>query len=259
MGLQDLLEEARRSLNSGDVLVLSLEPPYYGTRGTAWTGWQLRNSLAWNHDAFDVLPFFQRLVICARASNPQLSFDLCSSCFDWMVDRNILQLREQATAPDAAIVTRYLAAKGTAKDFQFDISNLDERGDILHAEGRRGPLRPPIFSPTQPAAIRADVKALLLEFLAEMRGRQVSSYFDYTPYWVQKASGADWRKAEAIFDDEVRSLGSEVLERRDCFFYPRRLLFDNELHLNTEGRELRTKSIIDALRPKVVRLQEVHP
>jgi len=248
--LEDLMDNARRSLKPGDMLVMSLETPYYGAQGTDWTGWQLRNELAWNHEAFDALPLFRRLLICAGASNPQLSFDLCQACFLSKTDPKRLRAREQEMVPEAAILSRYQVRKGISKEYAFNVSDIDGNGDILHATGMTGPL-PALFPPTQPCAIQKDVKAALAGFLVEMRERHVSVYFDYTPYIVEKPPGADWKEAEAIFDGEIRSLGSEVLERRDRFFYPRRLLFDSALHLNTEGREMRTKELIEALRPKI--------
>jgi hypothetical protein len=248
--LEDLLELARGSLQPGDVLVISLEPPYYGAQGMGWTEWQLRNELAWNHQAFDRLPFLQRLLDCASASNPQLSFDILHACFLPMLDPKSLRPRDRAMAPESVILARYQARKRPAKEFAFDVSDLDEHGDILNATGKSGPL-PAVFLPNQPSVIQPDVKLALKDFVGDMRRLGVSVYFDYTPYLVAKPPGVNWRDAELVFDAEIHSIGSEVLETRDRFFYPRSLLFDNPLHLNTQGRSLRTQRLIEAIRPKI--------
>ena len=251
MRLEDLLAEARRNVKQGDVLVLSLEPPYYDALGTGWTAWQLRNALGWDPESFDRLPLFQRLLAAFGASNPQLSFDLCQAAWQKKHSPKTLRRREQAMAPESEIAARYLAHQGASKEFAFEIWNLDDHGDILHADHGTKPLPAP-FAPNLPGRIQPAVQKLLAAFLSEMRARQVSVYFDYTPYLVEKPAGDAWKQSETLFESGLRDLGGEVLETRDHFFYPRRLLFDNELHLNTEGRALRTQSLIEALRPKLV-------
>jgi hypothetical protein len=251
MRLEDHLALARAVAKPGDTLILSLEPAYYDTYTTTWTTWNLRNALAWNPHAIDRLSHLRRLQLYAQSSDLSISWDLLMTKLTGPFYPEDIDRRLATLAPVQDIVDRYRANRESSTTFQYDVSNLDPNGDLLHTQSD-GPLfQGDTWAPTRPVTISPYAEGLLVPFLAEMKNRGVHVIFDYTPYLVYQTPGDDWKQDETKFQAEIHRIGGELLEQRDAFFYPNTLFFNSNLHLNEQGRQLRTQTLIDALRKKL--------
>jgi len=251
MRLEDHLAEVSLAAKPGDVVVLSLEPAYYNYYTYRWNGWDLRNAIAWDHASLDSLPFGRRLQLFVESSDISISLDLVETGIIEHFFPTSLRRRQEALGPDQAIIARYLAEQGKSPVFVFDISNLDSNGDMLNTEGTTIALEGKKTSPMEPASISPYAESVLVPFLEEMKNRQVRVFFDYTPYMLSLKPGEEWKESEVAFSGEIRRIGGELLEQRDAFFYPNSLFFNSYLHLNAQGREKRTQTLIEALRHKL--------
>lgn len=66
-------------------------------------------------------------------------------------------------------------------------------------------------------------------------------------------TGADYRQIFAAGEKHYESLGIPVIARQNTNFYGESLMFDSVYHLNSAGREIRTKQLIEGLKPVVSR------
>ncbi len=250
MRLEDHLALADAVAKPGDIVVLSLEPAYYDTYTTTWTTWNLRNALAWDRPSLDSQPFWRRCQIYMQSSDTSISWDLLMTKLTGPFFPADLAPRLAALAPEQTVIDRYLARRGSFHDFGYDVGNLDANGDILNARSNV-PFIGTSWAPTRPVTISSYAENLLVPFLAEMKKRNVTVYFDYTPYLVYKPPSDSWKESETRFRENLRRIGGELIEQRDAFFYPNTLFFNSNLHLDEQGRALRTQALIAALRAKL--------
>jgi hypothetical protein len=250
MRLEDHLAEALAAAKPTDIVVLSLEPAYYDYYSATWTTWQLRSALAWRPEDLNALTPWERWRVLVTSSDFSISTDLLES--DWMkhFSRGSLSRRYQALGPEETILERYRAERGTSRTFAYDLSNLDANGDLLNATADNS-FHGDTWPVTQPSHISAYAKSRLVPFLEEMKRRGVRVLFDYTPYLIYESPNDDWKQAEAQFRGEIAALGGKLIERRDAFFYPNALFFNSNLHLCAKGREMRTQTLIGALRAEI--------
>jgi hypothetical protein len=249
MRLEDHLDNAREVARPGDTILLSLEPAYYDFYSQSWDTWQLRNALAWNRPSLERLSPASRVGVYLTASDTGISTDLLWGLVQsWTYSPAVLP-RLRALAPDPDVMARYEREKGSSPFFAYDLSDLDANGDLLHATDTQHSFQGTPFAVERPASISTYARDNLRPFLEEMKDRQVRVLFDYTPYVVDQPPAADWPAAEAQFRAQLAEIGGSLIERRDAFFYPTALFFNSNLHLNEKGRDLRTATLIEALKP----------
>ena len=249
--LEDHLANACSVAKPGDIVILCLEPAYYDYYTETWTTWTLRNALAWNRSSLDSLSFKRRLEIYLKSSDPSISWDLIETKATEGVFSKEIALREKALEPAQAIVTRYLSEQGTSRTFSYKLSNLDSNGDLLNARNIGLPFHGDAYSASRPASISSYAKNQLVPFLKQMKKDHVRVIFDYTPYLVYGKPDGNWQKADANFKANLNGLGGELLETRAAFFYPNTFFFNSNLHLNEAGKQVRTQTLIEALRKKL--------
>lgn len=249
--LEAHLAEARFVAKPGDIVIISLEPAYYDYYTFRWNSWDVRNAIAWDHENLESLPLPRRLQIYLESSDILISLDLLWSDAAEHFFPAAIHRRLQAMAPEQTIIARYLAERETSRAFAFAINNIDANGDVLNTQGTGLDFRGNTWAPTRPSTISPYAESVLTPFLAEMKSRRVRVIFDYTPYLVYEKPGEEWKASEARFQEEIHRIGGELLERRDAFFYPSTLFFNSNLHLNAEGRELRTQTLIEALKKRL--------
>jgi hypothetical protein len=106
-------------------------------------------------------------------------------------------------------------------------------------------------SVTSPGKICQDTKALLRNFIDEMKKRGVQVYFAHSPYGIEGEPQGDWKKAELQFQQEIHHLGCELIDERNKLFFRRKLFYNTALHMTSIGKELRTQLLIEKLRKKI--------
>ena len=76
-------------------------------------------------------------------------------------------------------------------------------------------------------------------------------YFANTPYIASETNTYGAKQSESGFLDEFASVGCMIDSRQDLIF-DRKYFYDTALHLNAEGRRLRTNLIITAIQNNVL-------
>ncbi|MDD5262356.1 MAG: hypothetical protein PHD76_10975 [Methylacidiphilales bacterium] len=253
MRLEWLLDEGRSLAKPGDILLLPLEAGYYD--GRDWQEWELRNVLAWNSRWVDSLSMPKRFSIFCKAGSFDMAFELAQVKTLLLFSHGKFPERLQALEPEDKIFARFKSEQGPPLTFAYGLK-MDDHGTILGADDSQytGPSEPMSY----PSAISPMPKKLLAEFVAEMKARKVRVYFAHSPYVMDGKAGPGWEGAERKFQKEIRDLGSEVIDRREQLFFPREYFFNTKYHLNTRGKEARTKILIEALREKLEE-QKVEP
>jgi hypothetical protein len=250
MRVEDILAEASRSARAGDVVVLALEPEYY-VEEKGWSDWQLRSALAWNRPAFDGQPLGTRLRIIYEASTPLLSSDLVWSAILQRVNPAAVKDRVAIAQESDEEINKALAERAASNKFGYTAKNMDDFGDILNTQGDNVHFWGAGTPLALPGTMSAFSKTILLNFVNEMKARKVRVFFSHTPYIVDGPAPDDWKGSEQLLEADIHTLGSEFLEGRDQLFYPRVYFFDTRLHLNQQGRSVRTKMLFEALRKKL--------
>ena len=244
--LKRILSEAYTTMKSGDLVVLPLEPPHYSCGREQWTDWQLDNALAWDHAYFDSLPFLYRVKIVLDSGSPSLSLEIPGAWLRAKLNPSKMKDRLAAMVPPKEIMELYRSGKLRTAGFSYSAYNLDVYGTLqnnigAHFSGQG-------IATDKPGAICQNTKKILRTFVENMRQRGVTVVFAYPPYLVEQNENGDWRKADRQFRQDISDIGSTVVGNRSGAFYPRNMFFNTELHLNTKGRELFTRRMIDDLK-----------
>jgi hypothetical protein len=253
MRLDRVLGAGEDMARRGDILVVILEPPYYGCDQASWSDWQLENALTWDRPYFDRLPLGTRIKAVFTAGGPCLMFEVLADKLGSLVFPAQYGARLEALEPVDSIWERYRSGAFRTNAFGYSGYNLDDRGDIV---GNEGPLYSgPSGSTLEPAGICPTVLSALADFVSRMHSRGVRVIVGHTPYLIDGVVPSGWRQAETQFVRDIASAGASILDSRDELFFPRPDFFNTPLHLNTAGRHRRTESIIIDLRKLGVGLQ----
>jgi hypothetical protein len=246
MRLEWLFALGEKMARPGDTFVLPLEDRYYNCEDDGWNTWQLRNSLAWNRAYFDALDLPSRTWTTFFAADPSLVIDVASSGVGSALFPKLYARRFEALAPDHDIIDEYQSGSLRTNYFAYSAFNIDDRGDMLETTGARysGDGNPV----AQPGKICARPLALLRQFVASMRAKQIRVIVAHAPYLVDRSPPPGWQAAEADFAAAVAGAGAELLDDRQQLFFPRAYFFNTNTHLNSVGREQRTKLAIADLR-----------
>jgi hypothetical protein len=244
--LDDLLEPVRKQARSGDIVLLALEGSLYMQDGS-WDEEQLKNALAWNPNEVDGKSVAERFRIFSEAAGPELDFSLLRAQFEQRFHPSAIARRVAALAPVPQIAADFYAHLGQSPAFEYEPTNLDARGDILHTDtgeiywGKAG-------SASEPDGIGPAAAGTLSRFLAEMKSRQVRVFFIHTPYLIDGAPDENWKAAETSFSDALARISGRLIDRREELFFARKYFFNTRFHLNAEGRAIRTQRLIEDLR-----------
>lgn len=91
----------------------------------------------------------------------------------------------------------------------------------------------------------------LVSFVDSMRKRGVQVYFANTPYIASEVGLETLRGGELSFRNEFAHVGC-IIDRREDLVFDKKYFFNTNLHLNAEGRSLRTDLFIDAILKNVL-------
>jgi hypothetical protein len=252
MSLDWLLDIGRKIVQPGDVLILPLEQAYYENGG--WNtlgGWRLRNALAWNLDSIQRLNITEKIVAYCSGGNLDLALDLITEKFQSFFSKGtpVAQIpRLEALESSSAIIDRFKRAQLEGKPYPF-YQSIDDHGTVLQSD--KSEFNGKFVPATSPGNICPATKALLRNFIDEIKNRGVHVYFAHSPYGIEGEPKGNWRKSELTFQNEIGQLGCEVIDKRESLFYPRKLFFDTALHMTSKGKELRTSLLINNMKKKL--------
>ena len=245
MPLARVLKEANMASQPGDVLVLALEPDYYCREETSgFDEWVYRNAIAWDHEYWNSLSLAQKWG-AIRHLGIKFPLELLTAHVDKLFRPEVIAPRLFALN-ERAVLDKY--SDGTNKDDQhlYSVYTLDSLGNIRNTSDSTyegSPRRPDLKIKICPQSIDS-----LKSFATQQANKKVRVYFINSPYvasdGVQTAAIAEESKR---FNTQITSVAPVLDDRLDVIFN-RSLFLNSDMHLNTQGRELRTRLLVPHLR-----------
>ena len=238
-----ILDEAARSASPKDIVLLALEPEYYCREEIAgFDEWVLRNAVAWDHAYWTQLSVFEQLA-AIRYLGLKFPIEMLTARFYQQFRPAAIQPR--LVAMDQIAVLKKFANAPVIADNLYSIFSMSPYGDIKNSDDSTYSGVP--RRADQPVKVCAESINKIRDFIAQQKVRGVTVLFLNTPYVntgdlnletvdIEFVSFTDALGPTAIFLDDRRSL----LFKRDLFL-------NSELHLNSRGRELRTKQLLAPL------------
>lgn len=251
MPLKWLLDFSIDSINPGDTVILALEQAYY-QGGQKWGEWRFRNAVAWKHEALDQLKFMDKVHALLEGGTFDLALELISTKWALYCGNDPsaeIKKRLIAFEKPEKIIKKFNEAERSGMAFPF-WQPIDRHGTVIQSDESN--YSGQFVVVTSPNSLDPEVKKLLSDFLITMKSRCVRVYFANSPYGVDHPPEVDWSQSEGQFKKEISHLGSEVIERRSDLFFPRKMFFNTPLHMTRDGKEARTRVIIEALKQKGV-------
>lgn len=239
--LEKILQEVSTVVEPGDLLVLQLEPPYYDCHNRL-NDWQIRNVIAWDHDAWKKMNYSERAEFVTL-----VSFDMFHKMVDAEYQRKFFPERigDRIASLDNSLVLSKFRNRTTPLKFEYSAYNLDNYGDMLKTEGST--FKGAGLDPSKLDHICAETRHQLKEFVESMKQKRVSVYFANTPYIASNIGNDEIEKSELSFQQELSAFG-RLLDKREDLVFDRKYFFDTNLHLNASGRTIRTKLLINSIR-----------
>jgi len=243
--LDKIFKEVSAVVESGDLLVLALEPYYYDC-ATSFSAWQVNNIVGWDHDAWNDMSYLEKSRFISSVS-PTLFANMLLANFEKNFYPSAVSDR-LATMDQSKVLSRF-HSRVISSSFEYSAYQLDHLGDMQQAEGST--FSGKSFDVKRPLHVCDGTKNYLIDFVSDMREKGVQVYFANTPYIASDVKMDEIEKGESGFLEELSTVGVMIDQRKDLFF-DRKYFFNTDLHLNTEGRRLRTDSFIKAVRKNVL-------
>lgn len=242
-----ILKEVSAIVDSGDILILAFEPKYYNCNEKL-TVWEVNNIIGWDHDSWRDMSYLEKIDFVASVSfatfTNMLQTDFQRRYYPSEVSERL------ATLDQAVVLSRFrsrnipISLSYTAFPYQ-----LDDFGGIQRTEGSK--YFGKVVDIGKPKHICGGTKSNLIAFVNTMKKKSVRVYFANTPYIASETNTYGVKQSESGFLDELASAGCMIDHRQDLIF-DRKYFYDTALHLNAEGRRLRTNLIITAIQNNVL-------
>jgi hypothetical protein len=243
--LDKIFKEVNAVVERGDFLILTLEPYYYDC-AVPFSAWQVNNIVGWDHEAWKDMNYLEKSRFISSVS-PTLFASMLLTDFEKKFYPSAVSDR-LATMDQSKVLSRF-NSRVISSSFEYSAYQLDNLGDMQQAEGSK--FSGQSFDVKRPLHVCDGTKNNLMEFVNGMREKGVQVYFANTPYIASSVNMDEIEKGEAGFLEELSAVGVMIDQRKDVFF-DRKYFFNTDLHLNTEGRRLRTNAFIKAVRKNVL-------
>lgn len=239
--LGKILQEVSAVVERSDLVVLSLEPPYFDCHEKP-SEWQVKNIIGWDHAAWKQMSYWEKAEFIALVSpttfGEMIIADIQKRFFPARIDDRLIAL-------DKSLALSKFRARTRPLVFGYSAYHLDDHGDILQTDGAK--FKGIGRDVRTPRHVCAETGNQLSGFVRAMEGKGVQVYFANTPYIASGVGKEEVRKNEYGFQKEFISVGCFIDKREDLVF-DRKYFFNSDLHLNNEGRALRTDLLITAIR-----------
>lgn len=241
--LNTILGAAGSDAEKGDVIILPLEPSYY-CRGKEPTAWQVRNAIAWDRPRWESWSLLQQLRGISLLE-PTFIWELAKARFDEKFRPEAIDHRLVALN-DRVILAKFKVRPKPTK-FAYSAFNLDSFGDMQKNNGAEYEGIPGYSADMKTEFCPGSWK-LLESFKSNMASKGIAVYFANTPYVAtNKLDEAKVEAASQLFNEKLSRL-APVLDTRPQLVFQRNLFFNTALHLNAEGRKIRTRILINSIR-----------
>jgi hypothetical protein len=243
--LEKILQEVSFVVEPGDFLVLPLEPPYYDCHEKL-SAWHVENIIGWDHDVFQKKSYAEKAEFVTLVP---------PSTFGLMIVADIqrkffpARINDRLTSLDNALVLSKFRTRTMPLAFEYSAYHLDDHGDMLRTEGAH--FKGAVLDVSNPSHVCDKTANQLESFVGSMKMKGVHVYFANTPYIASGVGKDEVRKDELGFQKEFTSVGCFIDKREDLIF-DRKYFFNTNLHLNAEGRAIRTDLFINAIRKNVL-------
>lgn len=242
--LEKILQEVGTVVERGDLLILPLEPPYY--YNTKLNSWHVTNIIGWDHAAWKEMSYPEKLEFVSLVS-PKL--------FGQMFIAEILKklypaiISDRLRSFDNSLILAKFHARTISPVFEYSAYNLNSHGDMQRTEGSK--FKGQGFDICKLNHVSDKTANILISFVDSMKKKGVRVYFSNTPYIASGVDKNEVRKSEISFQKDFLSIGCFIDKREDLVF-DRKYFFNTKLHLNAEGRALRTDLFINSIRKNVL-------
>ena len=242
--LEKILQEVSTVVERGDLLILPLEPPYY--YNTELNSWHVTNIIGWDHAAWKEMSYPEKFEFVSLVSPT-----LFGQMFISEVLKKIYPARisDRLRSLDKSLILAKFHARTLPSVFGYSAYNLNSHGDMQRTEGSK--FKGQGFNICKLNHICDKTVNNLMDFVDSMEKKGVRVYFSNTPYIASGVDKNEVRKSELSFQKEFSSIGCFIDKREDLVF-DRKYFFNTSLHLNAEGRAIRTDLLINAIRKNVL-------
>ncbi len=242
--LEKILQEISLVVERGDLLILPLEPTYYDCHEKP-SGWQVENIIGWDHETWRKMNYAEKAEFVTLVS---------PKTFMKMISANIQRkfspssIKDRLSTLDNSLVLSKFHNRANPVAFEYSAYQLDSYGDMLKAEGAR--FKGAGQDVSKPNHICHNVANQLVDFVKIMKRKGVSVYFANTPFVASAVAIDEVKNSEAIFQKEFMTIGC-FIDKRENLVFDRKFFFNTNLHLNIEGRAIRTALFINSIRNNV--------
>lgn len=240
-----ILKEVSTIVESGDILILAFEPPYYDCNEKL-TAWQVNNIVGWDHSAWRNMSSLEKIDFVSS-----VSFATFTNMIQAALQRRYYpsEVSERLATLDRETVLSRFRTRNIPTSFVYSAYQLDDFGDMRRTEGSK--YFGKVVDIRKPAHICGSTKNYLIAFVNTMKKKGVRVFFSNTPYIASETNIDSLQHSESGFLGEFASVGCMIDHRQELIF-DRKYFFDTVYHLNTEGRRLRTNLIIKAIQHNVL-------
>ena len=243
--LERILQIVSSVVEHGDLLVLPLEPPYYDCNTQLNSG-HVTNIIGWDHDAWKEMNYSEKLEFVSLVSPTLLGQMLVAEILKKL---HPAVISDRLTSLDRSLVLSRFRARTVPSAFEYSAYNLNSHGDMQRTEGSK--FKGQGYDVSSPSHVCDKTASNLISFVDRMKKRGVQVYFANTPYIASEVGLDTIRKGELSFRNEFVHIGC-IIDNREDLIFDRKYFFNTDLHLNTEGRSLRTDAFIKAIRKNVL-------
>ena len=245
--LTSILQEVDRVAEKGDIVILPLEPDYYCREDDKYyKEWQYRNAVAWYPELWKTISAQEHLSAFLYL-NPMFPLEMLTARVAEKINHSSVSLRLKAL-DDQAILKKYKEPKDASEPI-YSIYNVDSLGNIKNTEDSHYHATP--RRADAPIRVCNQTIEALRAFALKMEQRGIKAYLAHTPY----VEIDDLEKhAVKITSDQFKAATSSVmpvLGSKSDLIFKRNLFLDTDMHLNSIGRELRTKLLIKELTQQI--------
>ncbi|OQW76918.1 MAG: hypothetical protein BVN35_05695 [Proteobacteria bacterium ST_bin11] len=243
--LEKILHEVSLVVESGDSLILPLEPTYYDCNSKLDPA-QVSEIIGWDHEAWKVMGYKERLELVSLVSPTLLGQMIVAAALKNFYPSLI---EDRLNALNQSLVLSKFKERKVPTEFAYSAYNINNHGDMLATNGSRYNGKDDDVS--KPLHVCDRTANILVVFVDRMRNKGVRVFFANTPYPGLKSSSISWKNSEVSFKNEMAKIGCFIDSREDLIF-DRKYFFNTHLHLNAGGRFIRTDNLIKAIRKNVL-------
>lgn len=243
--LEKILREVSAVVENGDILILPLEPSYYDCRAK-YDIWQIENIIAWDHDTWKDMNYAEKIEFISLVS-PHLLGKMVTATFQKYFHDPIISKRLD-TFDNSSIRQKFRVRQIPTK-YKMSAYNLNDHGDLLRTEGTIFKVNDDdLRKPDHVCDKSADQ---LTSFQDKMKSRGVQVFFSNAPYAASEVNLDSLKSGETRFLQEFSRIGCFIDRREDLLFDPK-YFFDFKLHLNAEGRIIRTNLLVQSIHKNIL-------